>query len=82
MLVDGPYQAWNPEKQCALVGSGNQRFIHLTDRHDTYRPEIVTNRIDVRVRPDGSVEVAGFLDTSSLSALAESTQTSRTLRRA
>jgi anaerobic ribonucleoside-triphosphate reductase activating protein len=81
LLVDGPYQAWNAETRRALVGSTNQRFIHLTDRYQTYRPEIVANRVDVRVLPDGSIEVAGFLDTPGLSALAGSTGTRRTIRR-
>lgn len=81
LLVDGPYEARNPESRRALVGSSNQRFIHLTDRYQTYRPEIVTNRVDVRVLPDGSIEVAGFLDTPGLSALAGSTGTRRTIRK-
>lgn len=81
LLVDGPYQAWNPEKQRALAGSGNQRFIHISDRYQTYRPEFSANRMEVRIRPDGSIEVAGFLDATSLWTLAESTGTSRTLRR-
>jgi anaerobic ribonucleoside-triphosphate reductase activating protein len=79
LLIDGPYQSWNPERKRALVGSSNQRFIHITDRYKTYRPEVTANRIDVRVRPDGSIDVAGFLDTTGLSALADSTGTSRTL---
>jgi anaerobic ribonucleoside-triphosphate reductase activating protein len=81
LLVDGPYQARYAETRRALVGSTNQRFIHLTDRYQTYRPEIVANRVDVRVLPDGSIEVAGFLDTPGLSALAGSTGTRRTIRR-
>lgn len=81
LLVDGPYQAWNPETRRALVGSRNQRFIHLTERYLSYRPEMNANRIDVRVHPDGSVEVAGFLDTTGLMGLADSTATRRTLRR-
>lgn len=81
LLVDGPYQSWNPESQRALVGSSNQRFIHLTDRYKAYRPEIASNRIDVRVRPDGSIEVAGFLNGDGLADLLDSTGTSRSLRR-
>lgn len=81
LLIDGPYDAHNAEKQRALVGSRNQRFIHLTERYKTYRPEFVANRVDVRVRPDGSIEVAGFLDTTGLSILADSIGTSRTFRK-
>lgn len=81
LLIDGPYQAWNTETQRALVGSRNQRFIHLTERYKAYRPEFVANRVDVRIHPDGSIEVAGFLDTSGLSVLVDSTVTSRTFRK-
>ena len=80
LLVDGPYRAHDPETRRALVGSGNQRFIHLTDRYKGYRPETVTNRIDVRVRADGSVDVAGFLDTGGLGNLLQTTETSRAFR--
>jgi anaerobic ribonucleoside-triphosphate reductase activating protein len=82
LLVDGPYQAWNQETDRALVGSTNQRFIHISERYRSYRPEIAANRVDIRVLPDGSVEVAGFLDTNSLQNLAEATGTSRKARRA
>jgi anaerobic ribonucleoside-triphosphate reductase activating protein len=81
LLVDGPYQEWNPETERALVGSGNQRFIHLTDRYQTYRPELVRNRVDIRVRPNGTIEVAGFLDSGALKDLGELTSSTRTLRK-
>lgn len=81
LLVDGPYQEWNPETERALVGSANQRFIHLTDRYREYRPESVRNRVDVRVRPDGTTEVAGFLDSANLADLGRVTDSARTLRR-
>lgn len=80
LLVDGPYQDWNPETERALVGSVNQRFIHLTDRYKNYRPELVRNRVDIRVRPDGTIEVAGFLDSASLQDLGRLTSSTRTLR--
>ncbi|WP_255527690.1 4Fe-4S single cluster domain-containing protein [Paenarthrobacter sp. YJN-5] len=80
LLVDGPYQDWNPETDRALVGSGNQRFIHLTDRYKDYRPELARNRVDIRVRPDGTIEVAGFLDSAALDDLGRLTSSTRTLR--
>jgi anaerobic ribonucleoside-triphosphate reductase activating protein len=64
LLVDGPYQAWNPEPGRALVGSANQRFIHISGRYSSYRPDLAANRVDIRVLPDGSIDVAGFLGTS------------------
>ncbi|MEW9874101.1 4Fe-4S single cluster domain-containing protein [Arthrobacter sp. HS15c] len=81
LLVDGPYQAWNQETDRALVGSTNQRFIHISDRYSSYRPEIAANRIDIRVLPDGSIDVAGFLDMRDLTNLLEATGTRRKSRR-
>lgn len=81
LLVDGPYQDWNPETQRSLVGSGNQRFIHLTNRYENFRPELVRNRVDVRIRPDGSIEVAGFLDSAGVRDLGTMTVANRALRR-
>ncbi|PND53630.1 MULTISPECIES: 4Fe-4S single cluster domain-containing protein [Rhodococcus] len=68
-LVDGPYQAANPETRRALVGSTNQRFLHLTDRYRDYDPALAKNTVDVRINPDGTIEVAGFLEHSQLDAL-------------
>jgi len=81
LLVDGPYQVWNPEERRALVGSTNQRFIHLSGRYRTYQPDIATNRVDIRIRPDGSIDIAGFLDSEGLRDLLEATGTTRKARR-
>ena len=81
LLIDGPYQATNPEVHRALVGSTNQRFIHLKDRYKNYSPESSPNKVDVRVLPDGSIQVAGYLDSPGLSRLTESIHTSRAFRR-
>ncbi len=81
LLVDGPYQAWNQETQRALVGSANQRFIHISDRYRSYQPEVAANRVDIRILPDGSIDVAGFLNRDGLMNLIEGTGTSRKPRR-
>ncbi|WP_018773936.1 4Fe-4S cluster-binding domain-containing protein [Arthrobacter sp. 131MFCol6.1] len=80
LLVDGPYLAESPETVRSLVGSSNQRFIHLTERYATYRPELVANRIDVRILADGSIDVAGFLGNQQLQALATATNARRSSR--
>jgi anaerobic ribonucleoside-triphosphate reductase activating protein len=77
LLVDGPYKAQHAEPGRALVGSSNQRFLHLSDRYKGYTPEITANRIDVRVRSDGSINVAGFLTMDGLKDLLLTTETSR-----
>ncbi|MFR9751469.1 4Fe-4S single cluster domain-containing protein [Nocardia sp. 004] len=68
-LVDGPYRADQPEQHRALVGSGNQRFLHLTDRYRHYDPHTGRNQLDVRVQSDGTVELAGFLGKTQLDML-------------
>ena len=69
LLVDGPYDQSSPEQSRALVGSSNQRFIHLSERYSTYDPQRASNRVDVRIDIDGTINVAGFLTTERLSAL-------------
>nr|WP_281250874.1 4Fe-4S cluster-binding domain-containing protein [Sinomonas mesophila] len=70
LLIDGPYRADQAEMERALVGSTNQRFVHLSDRYTDYDPAQAINRVELRVGPDGSVEVAGFLDRTGLQELA------------
>ncbi|PPJ36369.1 radical SAM protein [Nocardia nova] len=70
-LVDGPYEADRPEKHRALVGSTNQRFLHLTDRYSSYNPHRA-NQLDIRIQPDGTVELAGFLTNDQLTTLSRS----------
>lgn len=80
LLIDGPYLTGNPEVHRALVGSSNQRFIHLSGRYNAYKPEIVANRIDVRILPDGSIDVAGFLGADGLQGFMQTTGTRRSPR--
>lgn len=62
LLVDGPYRAAEAETERSLVGSANQRFLHLTDRYVGFDPLRHANRVDVRITPKGEAAVAGFLD--------------------
>ena len=69
LLVDGPYRRKKIERQRSLVGSTNQRFLHLTDRYRSFDPCIHPNRVDVRVSPSGEIELAGFLASDALDQL-------------
>ena len=80
LLVDGPYIAEARDGLRSLVGSTNQRFIHLSKRYAAYRPELNRNRIDVRVGADGLIELAGFLGTEDLTSFAEIAGVRRQLR--
>jgi anaerobic ribonucleoside-triphosphate reductase activating protein len=70
LLVDGPYLADRPEPSRPWVGSVNQRFHFLTDRYDE---SIFTtpNRLELRIAPDGAIELNGFATTEVLEALLE-----------
>ena len=71
LLVDGPYLASTPDMDRALVGSRNQRFIHLSDRYVGYDPARTPDRVDLRILPSGEVSIAGFLTAEHLGELAE-----------
>ena len=62
LLVDGPYRRREAETERSLVGSANQRFLHLTDRYADFDPIRHANRVDIRISPTGEAAVAGFLD--------------------
>ena len=81
LLVDGPYLADHPEEERALVGSTNQRFIHLTPRYAGYDPARVRNRVELRVGSDGTIETAGFLTRDDLDTLSASFRSRRMFRR-
>lgn len=77
LLVDGPFLADQPEPTRALVGSTNQRFIHLTDRYTNYAPESVRNRVEIRVNNLGEISASGFLTTQGVGELARSLESRR-----
>ncbi|HEY3467035.1 MAG TPA: 4Fe-4S single cluster domain-containing protein [Amycolatopsis sp.] len=70
LLVDGPFLVDQPEPSRPWVGSANQRFHFLTDRYDE---SIFTtpNRLELRIAPDGAIELNGFATTEVLEALLE-----------
>lgn len=77
LLVDGPYVAGSPETARALVGSTNQRFIHLSDRYADYVTERMPNKIELRVLSTGEVSMAGFAATQRLAELASAMDSRR-----
>lgn len=81
LLVDGPYLIDCPEEERALVGSTNQRFIHLTTRYSGYDPSATPNRVELRIGLNGTIETAGFLTVDRLDSLNASLETRRTFRR-
>lgn len=80
LLVDGPYIAREAEHTRALVGSTNQRFIHLTPRYSAYDPTSSRNRLELRLNDDGTVDAAGFLKSRQVTRLAVSLTSRRDKR--
>jgi anaerobic ribonucleoside-triphosphate reductase activating protein len=71
LLVDGPYDFRRPDKRRPWVGSTNQRFWFLTDRYTSIAERLseLPNRVEVRVRPDGTVFVNGMAQREQLRAV-------------
>lgn len=69
LLVDGPFVRELAEQQRSLVGSTNQRFIHLTDRYVEFDPSRRRNRVEIRVEEDGSIQMAGFASAAHVNIL-------------
>lgn len=62
LLIDGPFRKDLPETRRPWVGSSNQRFHFLTARyaHLAQRLNAIPNRLEIRVRSDGTIEINGM----------------------
>ena len=62
LLIDGPFQKDNMDMSRPWVGSRNQRYHFLTTRylHLAGMLDVIPNRIEVRLKPDGSIFVSGL----------------------
>ncbi|HEY4281162.1 MAG TPA: 4Fe-4S single cluster domain-containing protein [Conexibacter sp.] len=71
LLVDGPYDFRRPDSVRPWVGSTNQRFWFLSDRYAALanRLHLLPDRLEVRLRPDGTVFVNGMARRDQLVAM-------------
>ncbi|MBO3662117.1 4Fe-4S single cluster domain-containing protein [Microbacterium stercoris] len=74
LLADGPYLRDHPDPDRPWIGSRNQGLTALTPAHrdDILRIEKgagARDRLEIRVGPDGRVEVNGWADDASLESL-------------
>jgi anaerobic ribonucleoside-triphosphate reductase activating protein len=69
LLVDGPYLSQRRDDVRPWVGSTNQRFIHLTDRYRSLDLGSERDRVELRIRRDGTVTVNGWPEAGLLGAL-------------
>ncbi|MFA8439483.1 4Fe-4S single cluster domain-containing protein [Pueribacillus sp. YX66] len=63
LLIDGPFEQDQPDKNRPWVGSTNQRFHFLTDRYKSLQKTLtnVPDRLEIRLKRDGTVEANGMV---------------------
>lgn len=62
LLVDGPFVRLLPDRHRPWVGSTNQQFRFLSPRYRHLADELgsIPDRLEVRLRPDGTVLINGM----------------------
>ena len=62
VLVDGPYEALNPDRSRNWVGSTNQQFHYLTDRYNSSIEgvDVPEREVEWRIRDGGRLVVNGW----------------------
>lgn len=69
VLIDGAYEEARRDFSRPWVGSANQRFIYLTGRYSAGEMEQRGNRLEIRIRKDGSILVNGMADFTQTGSL-------------
>lgn len=71
LLIDGPFVRGRLDLSRPWVGSSNQRYHFLTDRYRHLEPELTTipQRLEVRLHPDGRLEINGMITDAGLAEL-------------
>lgn len=79
LLLDGRYESDLPDLRRPWVGSTNQRFHFLTDRyrHLAGRLASIPDRLEIHIRPDGTVFVNGQAGDAELHGLLEALELRR-----
>jgi len=69
LLIDGPFELDNKMSDLPWVGSGNQRFIHLSDRYADFNFAEVHNKIEIRWDEEkNKIVLNGIMDDESINA--------------
>ncbi len=71
LLIDGPYVRERLDLSRPWAGSSNQRYHFLTERYRHLEPELtsIPQRLEVRVHPDGRLEINGMITDAGLAQL-------------
>jgi anaerobic ribonucleoside-triphosphate reductase activating protein len=70
VLIDGPFRADLRDVSRLWVGSSNQRVHFLTPRYRHWEDQLrnTPNRMEVRIQPNGRIDVNGIVDLERLEA--------------
>lgn len=71
LLIAGAYEENNACYDRAWIGSGNQKYIFLTDRYRYLENNMnsIKNRVEIRLNKDGSIIVNGMADNKKIKDL-------------
>ncbi|TCS96609.1 4Fe-4S single cluster domain-containing protein [Hazenella coriacea] len=73
LLIDGPFKQELLDLARPWVGSSNQQYRFLTDRYKYLENQLqqIPNKIEVRLNPDGQIEINGMASQQMLHQLFE-----------
>jgi anaerobic ribonucleoside-triphosphate reductase activating protein len=69
LLIDGAFKQEHFDLSRPWVGSSNQGYHFLTDRYKSSELQGITNQVEARIAPDGSVLINGMGDFAKLKTL-------------
>ena len=74
LLIEGPFEQDLLDLSRPWVGSSNQKYRFLTDEWDESIFTTYTNKVEVRVNANGTIEINGMIDQDSLRELQKQIQ--------
>ena len=69
LLIEGPFEQELLDLSRPWVGSSNQKYRFLTDQWDESIFTTYTNKVEVRVNVNGTIDINGMIDQDSLREL-------------
>ncbi|XBO86184.1 4Fe-4S cluster-binding domain-containing protein [Bacillus licheniformis] len=73
LFIDGPFEKENIDLSRPWTGSSNQRYHFLTERYRYLEGQLqsISNKIEVRLEPDGTVSINGMIRQEQMQNLYE-----------
>lgn len=74
LLIEGPFDQQHLDLSRPWVGSSNQKYRFLSDLWDESMLTMYSNKVEVRVNADGTIDINGMIDAESLLELQKQIQ--------